>query len=86
MEWGKRSFVFGGDSAPNNWYIEHAKGAEVAVHECFYTPEGLANAMDIGMKEATLRKDHERGKAAARGRLPHLAKPRVHEPDPSRSR
>jgi ribonuclease Z len=37
MDWGKRSFVFGGDSAPNNWYIKHAKGAEIAVQECAST-------------------------------------------------
>lgn len=53
LDWGKRSFVFGGDSAPNKWYIEHAKGADVAVHECFFTPRSLAKAMDIGMYEAT---------------------------------
>jgi ribonuclease Z len=77
MEWGKRSFVFGGDSAPNNWYLEHAKGAEVAVHECFYTPEGLADAMDIGMKEATYISSYVHTPPAAFGKIMSAVKPRL---------
>jgi ribonuclease Z len=77
MEWGKRSFVFGGDSAPNNWYIEHAKGAEVAVHECFYTPEGLANAMDIGMKEATYISSYVHTPPAGFGKIMSAVRPRL---------
>lgn len=41
LEWEGLSFVFGGDTRPNKWYIEYAKGADIAVHECFPTPEGL---------------------------------------------
>ncbi|MDJ0852155.1 MAG: hypothetical protein QNK04_27615 [Myxococcota bacterium] len=29
------SNVFGGDTYPNKWYAEYAKGADVAIHECF---------------------------------------------------
>ena len=35
LEWNDLKFVFGGDTFPNKWYIEHAKDADVAVHECF---------------------------------------------------
>ncbi len=46
---------FGGDSAPNNWFIKEAKGAEVVVHECIYTVEGLTKALDIAPYQAAFR-------------------------------
>lgn len=42
LEWNELVFVFGGDTRPNRWFIEYAKGADLAIHECFPTPEGLA--------------------------------------------
>ncbi len=39
LEWNGLSFVFGGDSFPNKWFAEEAKGVDVAVHESFFTPE-----------------------------------------------
>lgn len=44
LDWNDLSFVFGGDSTPNKWFLKEAKGADVVVHECFFTPE---NWMDI---------------------------------------
>jgi ribonuclease Z len=44
LDWNGLSFVFGGDSTPNKWFTKEAKGADVVVHECFFTPE---NWMDI---------------------------------------
>jgi len=35
LEWNDMKFVFGGDTYPNKWFAEHAKGADVAIHECF---------------------------------------------------
>jgi ribonuclease Z len=35
LEWNGFKFVYGGDTAPNKWYAEHAKGADFAIHECF---------------------------------------------------
>jgi len=42
LDWNGLSFVFGGDTRPNKWFIEYAKGVDFAIHECFPTPEGLA--------------------------------------------
>jgi len=38
LEWRGLKFVFGGDTVPNKWFIKHARGADVAIHECFMTP------------------------------------------------
>lgn len=54
LEWNGLSFVYGGDTRPNTWFIEYAKDADLVIHECFPTPEGLAefNQWD-SMREAT---------------------------------
>ncbi len=39
LDWNGLSFVFGGDSAPNKWFLKEAKNADLVVHECFFTPE-----------------------------------------------
>ena len=40
LEWNGYKFVFGGDSYPNKWFIEYAKNADFAIHECMMLPEG----------------------------------------------
>jgi ribonuclease Z len=42
LEWNGMKVVIGGDSAPNKWYIDYAKNADIAIHECFHTPEQMA--------------------------------------------
>jgi len=41
LEYAGLKLVIGGDTFPNKWYIEHAKGADVAIHETFLTPPDL---------------------------------------------
>ena len=38
LEWNGLKFVYGSDSAPNSWYIEHSKGADIAIHETMLPP------------------------------------------------
>ena len=52
LDWNGLSFVFGGDSAPNKWFIKEAKGADVVVHECFFTPENWMEIAGFPYKEA----------------------------------
>ena len=35
LEWSGLKFVFSSDTYPNKWFIEHAKGADLVIHECF---------------------------------------------------
>lgn len=39
LEWNGLKFVYGGDTVPNKWFMEYAKDADVAIHECFMTVE-----------------------------------------------
>ena len=41
LEWNGMKIVIGGDTFPNKWFVKHATGADIAIHECFLTPEQL---------------------------------------------
>ena len=41
LEWNGLRIVIGGDSAPNKWYVEYAKGADLAVHEAFMVADTM---------------------------------------------
>ncbi|NOR43597.1 MAG: MBL fold metallo-hydrolase [Gammaproteobacteria bacterium] len=52
LDWNGLSFVFGGDSVPNKWFLKEAKGADVVVHECFFTPEQWMQIAGFPYKQA----------------------------------
>ena len=52
LDWKGLSFVYGGDSKPNKWFIKEAKGADVVVHECFFTPEHWMKIAGFPYKQA----------------------------------
>jgi ribonuclease Z len=35
LEWNGLAFVFSGDTTPSRFFIDHAQGADLLVHECF---------------------------------------------------
>jgi len=42
--------VFGGDTSPNKWSVEHAKGANFAIHKAFATPEFFVKDYNYPLK------------------------------------
>ena len=52
LDWNGLSFVYGGDSVPNKWFLKEAKGADVVVHECFFTPEQWMKIAGFPYKQA----------------------------------
>jgi ribonuclease Z len=52
LDWNGLSFVFGSDSVPNKWFMKEAKGADVVVHECFFTPEQWMAIVGFPYKQA----------------------------------
>jgi len=52
LNWNGLSFVFGGDSVPNKWFLKEAKNADVVVHECFFTPEQWMDIAGFPYKQA----------------------------------
>jgi len=41
LEWNGLKFAFSSDTFPNKWWMEHTKGVDIAIHECFITPDDL---------------------------------------------
>jgi len=39
LEWKGMKLAFSGDTLANKWWMEHAKGADLAIHECFLPNE-----------------------------------------------
>jgi ribonuclease Z len=39
LDWNGLSFVFSGDTIPNKWLIEQARGVDLLIHESFPSPE-----------------------------------------------
>jgi len=52
LEWNGLTFVYGSDTVPNKWYIEYAKGADLAVHESFLAPSQLVVKQGFSPLEA----------------------------------
>ncbi|MCP4200273.1 MAG: MBL fold metallo-hydrolase [Proteobacteria bacterium] len=52
LEWNGLKFVFGGDTYPNKWFVEHARNADLAIHECFVAVPDLVKKMRFTPEQA----------------------------------
>ena len=52
VEWNGLKFVFGGDTVPNKWFVEYAKGADFVIHESFMTPQLMMEKYGFSPKAA----------------------------------
>ena len=77
LEWNGLSFVFGGDSRPNKWFIEYARDADFVIHECFPTPEGLAAFNDWKMRPSTFVSSYIHTPPEGFGKIMSTIKPRL---------
>ena len=77
LEWNGLSFVFGGDTRPNKWFIKYAKGVDFAIHECFPTPAGLAAFNDWEMRPATFVSSYIHTPPEGFGKVMSVIKPRM---------
>ena len=77
LEWNELSFVFGGDTRPNKWFIANATNADFAIHECFPTPEGLAAFNDWEMRPATFVSSYIHTPPEGFGKVMAAIKPRM---------
>jgi ribonuclease Z len=77
LDWNGLSFVFGGDSAPNKWFIEYSKGCDFVIHECFYTPKGLETALGFPPRQATIVSSYIHTPPAGFGKIMSEVNPRL---------
>jgi ribonuclease Z len=52
LEWEGLKFVYGSDSYPNKWFVEYAKDADIAIHECFIAVPDLVRKMRFTPEQA----------------------------------
>ena len=77
LEWNGLKLAFSSDTFPNKWWMEHTKGADIAIHECFITPDDLVKkqkwtpgaALNVGTQVHT--------SPAQFGKVMSLIKPRM---------
>jgi len=52
LEWNGLKFVYGSDTYPNKWFIEYARNADLAIHECFIAVPDLVSKMRFTPEQA----------------------------------
>jgi ribonuclease Z len=77
LEWNGLKYVFGGDTYPNKWYMEFAKGADIASHECFLPPQALADYFGWDLAQATYVSTRIHTEPQAFGKVMSTLKPRM---------
>ena len=77
LEWNGLKFVYGSDTIPNKWYVEHAKGADIAVHECFLPSTLLVTRQGFNPVEALMVGTQGHTSPEQFGKVMSLVKPRL---------
>ena len=77
LEWNGLKFIYGSDTYPNKWYIEHSKGADVAIHECFLPPTLLVTKQGFSPLEALTVGTQGHTGPEQFGKVMSLVKPRL---------
>ncbi|MCH7645424.1 MAG: MBL fold metallo-hydrolase [Myxococcales bacterium] len=77
LEWNGLKFVYGSDTIPNKWYVEHAKGADIAIHECFLPPTLLVTKQGFAPMEALMVGTQGHTSPEQFGKVMSLVKPRL---------
>ncbi len=77
LEWNGLKFVFGSDTYPNKWFVEHAKGADLAIHECFIAVPDLVNKMRFSPESALLVGTQVHTAPEAFGKVMSAVRPRL---------
>ena len=77
LEWNGLKFVFGSDTYPNTWFLEYAKDADIAIHECFVAVPDLVTKMRFTPEQALLVGTQIHTAPEAFGKVMSAIKPRM---------
>ncbi len=76
LEWNGLKFAFSSDTLPNRWWLEHTKGVDLAVHECFITPDLMMKKYGMSADEAIFVGTQGHTAAVGFAKMMALTKPR----------
>ena len=77
LEWNDLTLVYGSDTAPNRWYIEHSKGADIAIHEVLLPPSLLIEKQGFDPLEALMVGTFAHTSPQQFGKVMSLVEPRI---------
>ncbi len=77
LEWGGLKFAFSGDTAPNKWWLEHARGADLAIHETMLPPDLWLNKYSMSHEAAVMSGTQGHTTPAAFGKVMEITRPRL---------
>ncbi len=77
LEWNGLKFVFGGDTFPNKWFDEYAKGADLAIHECFIPVPAMIEKFKFSPQSALPVATQIHTAPEAFGKVMSMIKPRM---------
>jgi ribonuclease Z len=77
LEWNGLKFVFGSDTYPNKWFAEHAKGADLSIHECFIAVPTMIEKFRFTPESALVVATQIDAPPEAFGKVMSLTKPRM---------
>jgi ribonuclease Z len=77
LDWNGLSFVFSSDTYPNKWFLEHAKGADLVVHECFIAVPDLVSGFRLTPESALQVGTQIHTPPEAFGKVMSLVEPRM---------
>ena len=77
LEWNGLTFVYGSDTAPNKWFIEHAEGADIAIHEALLPPTLMITKQGFTPQEALTVGTQAHTSPEQFGKVMSLVKPRL---------
>lgn len=77
LEWNALSFAYSGDTTPNSFFVENAKGVDLSVHETFVTARHLMERFGWDNRTANIVSNVIHTSPEAGGKVFTLTKPRL---------
>ena len=76
LSWKGLRFAFSSDTLPNKWWLEHTKGVDLSVHECFIPPAYMMARYGMAPSEAVFVGTQGHTAAQAFGKMMSMTRPR----------
>ncbi len=76
LEWSGMRLAFSSDTLPNKWWLEHTKGVDLSIHECFIPPELMVEKYGMSPSEAVFVGTQGHTAAQAFGKIMSLTEPK----------
>jgi ribonuclease Z len=76
LSWNGLQLAFSSDTLPNKWWLEHTRGVDLSIHECFIPPEYMVERYGMTPSEAVFVGTQGHTAAQAFGKIMSMTQPR----------